>query len=314
MADLSQSLMVSAPAKLNLGLSVTTRRGDGFHEIETIMARIDLADSVEVTLVRVDRAAGTTSLPPGHEPVLDAGRQVSLKVVGPDLLTQAVPVDATNLVVKAAEGYLRLLGQDVTDGLHVHIELTKRVPVAAGLGGGSSDAAATLMALTRLLPAAIDVPALGLALGSDVPFFLTPWPAALARGRGERLSAIEVPAVDLVVVKPTFGVSAAEAYSLLAGFTPRLRAADIVTALAAGEEPGWRNALQPGVIRAYPEVRSVLAALKGAGLTGCIMSGSGSACFGVARSRAEAEDRAASIAAAAREAASGWLVLPASVA
>ncbi|HLU83236.1 MAG TPA: hypothetical protein VKZ43_07510, partial [Trueperaceae bacterium] len=149
MADLSQSLMVSAPAKLNLGLSVTTRRGDGFHEIETIMARIDLADSVEVTLVRVDRAAGTTSLPPGHEPVLDAGRQVSLKVVGPDLLTQAVPVDATNLVVKAAEGYLRLLGQDVTDGLHVHTELSKRVPVAAGLGGGSSDAAATLMALTR---------------------------------------------------------------------------------------------------------------------------------------------------------------------
>lgn len=152
--------------------------------------------------------------------------------------------------------------------------------------------------------------ALALELGSDVPFFLTPWRAAVARGRGERLTEIEVPALDLVVVKPPFGVSAAEAYSVLAGFTARLRAADIVAALEAGEEPGWRNALQPGVVRAYPELRGVLAVLKAAGLRGCIMSGSGSACFGVARSRTEAEAISAAIGAAE----SSWLVLAASIA
>lgn len=304
-------MTVSAPAKVNLGLSVTTRRGDGFHEIETIMARLDLADDLDVRLASSSIEGETHEPQDGSAPPWSVGLSVALAVAGSTWPTDtaAVPTDASNLVVRAATSYLRRLEAGRADGVHVHVDLTKRIPVAAGLGGGSSDAAAALVALSRLVPAQVDLPAVALSLGSDVPFFLTPWRAALARGRGERLSELDLPNLDLVLAKPPFGVSAAEAYSSLVGFTPRLRPAAIAAALAAGEEPGWRNALQPGVVRSYPAIRPVLAALNDAGLRGCIMSGSGPTCFGVAASRAHAEAVATQIGAAQPT----WRVLAASL-
>ena len=304
---------VSAPAKVNLGLAVIARRGDGFHELETVMARLDLADEIEIERLPAAARTGGREAP---------AERVELVVVD-ELGTGDVPTDATNLVTRAATAYLQWYdetrasatgygagGTDsagVTDGFAdghgLRVTLTKRIPIAAGMGGGSSDAAATLRGVAELLTGRESVPGqvaelhdLALRLGSDVPFFLLAAPAALARGRGERLTPLEVPTLHLVLAKPTFGVPVKEAYESLVGFTPRLRFSAIADALRRGDEPGWRNALQPGVVRRHPDLREVLTELKSNGLRGCIMSGSGSTCFGLAGDRAEAEAVAATVA------------------
>src|SRR5690606_27267931 len=153
----------------------------------------------------------------------------------------ATPQGADNLAVRAAEAYLAAW-REVTGAASpgVRLRLTKRVPVAAGLGGGSADAGATLRALANLLPADLDLAAFALRLGSDVPFFVLDVPAALAKGRGERLTPVEVPAAHLVLATPPLAVSAAEGYASLVGFSPRLRHEQALAALARGEEPGWR--------------------------------------------------------------------------
>lgn len=297
----SLRVTVAANAKVNLGLSVLARRGDGFHELETLMARLDLADEVDIELVGADVA---------RERGARSGPLVRLEVKG-DAAPVDLPTDARNLVVAAAEAYLaahrdalvRHGASAPEEPGSVRVVLTKRVPVAAGLGGGSSDAAATLRGLARLLPVpgtTEDVNGhlhdLAARLGSDVPFFLLDAAAALARGRGERLTPLTLPQLHLVLAKPPFGVPVSSAYRALVGFSPRLKVDAIVSALARGEEPTWRNGLQPGVLREYPTIREVIAALKESGLRGCIMSGSGSTCFGVARDRGEAESVATALA------------------
>lgn len=265
-----------AHAKVNLGLSVLARRGDGYHEIETLMARLSLADEV-----RVERA----------------GSGVVLAVEGADL-----PTDERNLATRAALRYLEAAG---AEGVGVTVRLRKRIPLAAGLGGGSSDAAAVLRALRVLVPAEVDVQRLGLALGSDVPFFLSDLPAALARGRGERLQPVTLPPLALVLAYPGEAVSAAEAYDALQSFTSRLPLDALLEKLRAGAEPGFVNALQPGVVRAHPRVREVIKALRAEGLRGVAMSGSGSCCFAVAADEPSAREAATRLAASHP----GWTVL-----
>jgi len=243
------ALRLRAHAKVNLGLSVLARRGDGFHEVETAMVRIDLHDVV--TLEPTDGAV--TLVRKGIE----------------------VPDGAANLAVRAAEAYLR--AARASGG--VRIGLDKRIPVAAGLGGGSSDAAAVLRGLASLMPAGVQTEPLARGLGSDVPFFLADVPAALARGRGERLEPVAVPPLRMLLIDPGVPVTAAEAYAALQSFTPRLRLEKILGRLERGEEPGLINGLQPGVVRAHPEIRAALDALRAAGLRGVLMSGSGSTCF-----------------------------------
>jgi 4-diphosphocytidyl-2-C-methyl-D-erythritol kinase len=250
-----------AHAKVNLGLSVLARRGDGYHEIESLMARVSLADDVRVTL---------------------RGKGPVLAVQGADL-----PTDDRNLALRAARRYLTAAG---AEGVGVAIELHKRIPVAAGLGGGSSDAAAVLRALRELVPADVDVERLALELGSDVPFFLAGHAAALARGRGERLEPVTLPTLALVLAYPGEAVTAAEAYGAVQSFTSRLGLAGLLEKLRAGAEPGFVNALQPGVVRAHPVVRETIRALRAEGLRGVSMSGSGSCCLAVASGRAEADD------------------------
>lgn len=265
-----------AHAKVNLGLSVLARRGDGYHEIETLMARVALADEIRVELT---------------------GGGVHVSVEGADL-----PTDERNLATRAA---LRYLEAAAMDGVGVSVRLRKRIPLAAGLGGGSSDAAAVLRALQALVPAGVDLERLGLALGSDVPFFLSGMAAALARGRGERLDAVTLPPLALVLSYPGEPVSAAEAYAALQSFTPRLPLESLVEKLRSGSEPSFVNALQPGVVRAHPRVREVIRALRAEGLRGVAMSGSGSCCFAVAPDAAAAADAAARLTAAHP----GWTVL-----
>lgn len=263
-----------AHAKVNLGLAVLARRGDGFHEVETLMARLDLADEVDVTLSDGPSGRVRLSLTPAPPPGAPVWFTASLA---------GLPTGDDNLSVRAASAYLRAweLATGETAPA-VEVALVKRVPVAAGLGGGSSDAAAVLAALEGELPANLELGDLAGRLGSDVPFFLAGWPAAVARGRGERLTQAAVPNLALVLAKPATTISAANAYAGLAGFTPRLKHEAALAALVAGDEPRWRNGLQTGVVRDHPEVREVLNALRDLGLKGVLMSGSGPTCFGVA--------------------------------
>jgi 4-diphosphocytidyl-2-C-methyl-D-erythritol kinase len=185
-------LTETAPAKLNLSLAITGRRADGFHELISLVASLELADTLEFT--------------PG----------------GPWRLTcddSALPVDGTNLVLKAAEAYRRHR-PDVVPG---HFHLRKKVPSGAGLGGGSSDAAAALRILDRTVAQPLGLGTLetiAAEIGSDCPYFVRGQPAVM-RGRGERLEAIPATAREalagrrVLVVKPPFGVPTPEAYGLL---------------------------------------------------------------------------------------------------
>lgn len=256
-----------APAKINLGLSVLRQRPDRYHELHSIFARLDVGDTLDI------RPSET----------------LALRVEGADL-----PTDSRNLVYRAARAYLDAAGV----GAGADIVLHKVLPLASGLGGGSSDAATTLRALSQLYPAEVDLPALALKLGADVPFFLL-GSAALVGGVGERLTPLKVPQVPLVLLNPGVEVSARDAYLWLdeaGGFTPELNVPAVLAALQAGEEVPYFNALQPEVVARHPAIAEALAALAAAGLHSPLMSGSGSTCFALAQSKEQAQEAAAALA------------------
>lgn len=252
---------VLAPAKVNLTLRVLARRPDGFHELSSLFAPISLADRLHVTV---------------------GGRRIRVRVPGrPELET------ADNLCAKAARAFAAETGLPAG----VDVVLEKRIPVAAGLGGGSTDAAAVLRCLARahgLRGGDPRIARAALAVGSDVPFFLRAVPA-LARGRGELLGpAPALPDLHLVVVKPPFGVSAGEAYRTLAS----LRAAGELPAGrdrpppaafpdAAAVARALHNDLEAAVVRLHPELEDLRSRLRKAGARGVLMSGSGSCVFGL---------------------------------
>ena len=262
-----------APAKLNLFLEVLGKRPDGYHEIESLMVTVDLCD----TLTFVDDPTG----------------RVTLTCDDPSL-----PTGPENLVVQAAERLRAATGTR----RGASIALAKAIPAQAGLAGGSSDGAATLVALDRLwnLSTPPDrLKALAGEIGSDVAFFLSP-PAAVCRGRGERVEPIELPeALHFVVICPTVGLSTAEVYrNLVVPDRPR-PVGPIVEALTRGDTAALGAALfnrlqdpaesmEPGLIR----IRAALDDLTPSPLTGALMSGSGSAYFGLARDREAAEEAA----------------------
>jgi 4-diphosphocytidyl-2-C-methyl-D-erythritol kinase len=265
------TLAASAHAKVNLGLGVIALRGDGFHELDTIFARLDLHDDL-------------TFEPAGSDFRLEAGvaEDLSRPLPGATLLQES-----DNLVLRAA----RLYQQETGCGGGT-FTLVKRIPLAAGLGGGSADAAAALLLLQRAYPAAADLAAMGRQLGSDVGFFLTGWQAARGRGRGERLSHLELPRRALVLANPGVSVSSGDAYRELQNFSRRLDPDTIRAGLEDFTEPRYVNALQSGVTRERPQIREVLMALRSAGLPGVLMSGSGATCFGLARDAEHAAETA----------------------
>ena len=262
-----------APAKVNLGLSVRAVRADGYHDLHTLLVPLQVGDDLTIapaaTLTLEVHASG------GH---------------GADL-----PTDDRNLVYRAARAYLDAAA--MTQG--AHLTLHKRLPVASGLGGGSSDAATTLMALARLYPAGLDLHTLARTLGADVPFFLL-GRAAVAEGTGEILTPLPVPRTPLVLVNPGVEVSARDAYLWLDAeetTTPPLDIDEVLATLADGRPVPYPNALQEPVAARHAPIRGALQALTDVGLRSPLMSGSGSTCFALAASEDAAHAAAQAIAA-----------------
>lgn len=273
----------AAPAKVNLGLHVLARRTDGFHRVESVLWPIGWADELRVAPAAVLRLSCS-------DPVL--------------------PTDRANLVVRAAEALAAWALRPATG----HLYLDKRVPYGAGLGSGSSDAAATLHLLARLW--GLDVPrnamhAIAASLGSDVPFFLDGVPA-LATGRGEIVHPLmEAPRLPyaLVVVVPPVHISTAEAYERVVpreGDRP-----DLPTLVGSLDLDRWQHELvndfQAPIEASYPVVADARRALMRAGAGYAALSGSGSAVFGLF-----ADSNAAQTAAedAAKRGERTWIELP----
>jgi 4-diphosphocytidyl-2-C-methyl-D-erythritol kinase len=255
-------LVSAAHAKLNLSLAITGRRADGFHELISLVAPIGLADSL----------------------TLDVGRPLGLTCDDASL-----PVDGSNLVLKAAAVYVKRRPSAPTG----HFHLTKKVPHGAGLGGGSSDAAAALRLLDQASgdPLGLEVlETLAAEVGSDCPFFVR-GQAAVMRGRGERLEVLPLAARDalagrkVVLVKPPFGVPTPEAYALLAKAGKYRPAAQAEAELAAWIAQPAADPSAPGNDLAAPVFAKNLAlpvgleSFRRATGVNWQMTGSGSACF-----------------------------------
>ena len=251
----------SAAAKVNLALEVLGRRADGYHEIVTVMQGVELCDRI----------------------VLEDVESLELRTKAP-----GVPTDASNLALRAALVLRDAAGID----RGVRITLDKRIPVAAGLGGGSTDAAAVLLGLNRLWNLRWPLARLteaAVLLGMDVPFFLRGG-TGFATGRGEVLEGMPGMALALVLVNPRFASSTVEAYGQLtpAMYTDGARARAVVTALRAKRVErvagSLYNVLEAAVAPVQPEIGRMKAALLSAGALGALMSGSGPTVFGIARS------------------------------
>lgn len=251
-----------AHAKLNLSLAVTGRREDGFHELVSLVHAIALADELDFE--------------PGGP----------FRLICDD---KTLPTDETNLVLRAALAYQKQVPFCPTGTFH----LRKRIPSGAGLGGGSSDAAATLRLLNRSIPQPLsedNLRSMAATIGSDCPFFISER-AAIMRGRGERLN--EIPKVSaqtlqrrrVLVVKPAFAISTPEAYGLLAQSGRYAVSADVEQSLQSwlqkpNRDPSFLgNTLEAAVFRKYIALPTALDKVSyRLGVT-FRMTGSGSACF-----------------------------------
>ncbi|HKB01610.1 MAG TPA: 4-(cytidine 5'-diphospho)-2-C-methyl-D-erythritol kinase [Gemmataceae bacterium] len=260
------TVRVLAPAKVNLFLEVLGKRANGYHDIATLMAAVDLTDELDF------RPSESGDL--------------SLTCDDPRLLT-----GPENLVLKAATRLRDSTG--CTAG--ATIRLAKRIPVAAGLGGGSSDAAATLVGLNELWKLGLSPAALarlGAEIGSDVPFFLSE-SAAWCTGRGEVVTPAPVGRpLDLVLVKPPEGLQTAEVYRRVRVPASPQDGAAARAALAAGDVEALgralHNRLQEPAFELAPTVADWHRRLQATSAAGCLVSGSGSCLFALCRSPAEA--------------------------
>ena len=254
------TITIRAHAKINLDLRVLGPRLDGYHELRTVYQTIALHDVIECV-----------------------SREGPLAI---ECDAAGVPLDGSNLVWRAADALWRALRRR-TPARDVLIRLQKNIPLQAGLGGGSADAAATLMALSRLWkvpvrPAQLtDVAA---TLGADVPFFLAGG-TALGLGRGDDIYPLpDLPRTHVVIVRPKFGVSTAEAYGWYDS-EPRRTVREPARRPLPEHWPEWafnlRNDLEPAVAGHHPTIGRIKQALMDAGAVVAAMSGSGSAVFGL---------------------------------
>jgi 4-diphosphocytidyl-2-C-methyl-D-erythritol kinase len=255
-----------APAKVNLFLRVLGKRPDGYHELSTLMQPVSVFDELQISV--------------------SEGEGIVVESNSPE-----APGGPENLAYRAASLFLQSTGLR----RRVEISVKKVIPVGAGLGGGSSDAATVLMALSEM--AGIWLPdgalmELAARLGSDVPFFILKGPA-LAAGRGERLKRARLPEFHYVLVNPGFHVSTAWVYSSLgltkAGENNNLLYSYEVPASREGLIEALVNDLEAVTARKYPEISGLKEMLMGKGAHGALMSGSGPTVFGVFYSRGEAE-------------------------
>lgn len=281
MKQQTSSLRLRAPAKINLFLNILGRRNDGYHELETLMQKVALYDELELHLT--------------DEP------GVRLRCSRADL-----PENRDNIAVQAAELFL---GKTDNSRQGVNILLKKNIPVAAGLGGGSSDAAAVLNGLDQLLRTHCPVEqraALAVQLGADIPFFIYDFPAALAEGIGERL--VSVPSLSnfrILLVNPGIPVSTKQTFADFSSAAEKiaLTAEQKAFSLPCSENNSRKtypkqtrkfsvpddlhNDLEPVTAERYSAVREIKNRLLADGAAGAMMSGSGSTVFGLFHQEAD---------------------------
>jgi 4-diphosphocytidyl-2-C-methyl-D-erythritol kinase len=246
---------LESPAKVNLRLEILKRREDGYHELRTILQKISLHDTLHFSLKKE--------------------RGIFITTQHPDL-----PVGKTNLVYRAAQSMLKRL--DYEGGVHINIE--KRIPLGAGLGGGSSNAATTLKALNQLFETNLSEKKLmemGLEMGADVPFFFCEG-AAVGSGIGERLRKIDLPLLWYVLIYPNFEVSTRWAYQ---NFMLTNRQVHINLHKFPRTPKGiFRilfNHLEEVVSKKYPQIGIMKKLLVSSGALGALMTGSGPTVFGL---------------------------------
>ncbi len=273
---MADTISENAPAKVNLALHVTGQRADGYHLLDTLVVFTATGDRIRIAPSDSD----------------------GFTVSGP--FAAAVPMDGSNLVVKARDLMRGIAGERA---FPVTIELEKNLPAAAGIGGGSSDAAATLRALNRLWRLALPTASLAqaaLPLGADLPMCVSAG-SLLARGIGEALTPVAgLPELEMVLVNPGVAVATPAAFRglrnrcnpPLSDLPRRPGFAAFVDWLAAA-----RNDLQTPALAVAPEIAGALAALHDSGAAFARMSGSGATCFGLYPSRHDAARAAAAIAA-----------------
>lgn len=264
---------IRAYAKINLLLSVGAKREDGYHELESVMQSISLFDQMSFARTQ----SGTIQL------------QCSRPYI---------PCDARNLAVRAASVFFAHTGISC-DGLQ--IDLQKNIPVGAGLGGGSSDAAATLRALNQLYDThltAMELESIASGIGADVAFCVRGG-ARLARGIGERLSpAPALPNIPVLLVKPAFPVSTPKAYAAFDAYEPQQApdTAAMLNALKSGSVQKicslLGNSLEAPVCAMHPQILEIKSALMDNGAQGALMSGAGSTVFALFRSFSAARQAA----------------------
>lgn len=271
-----------SPAKINLFLAVTGRRADGYHDLVSVAAPLDFGDELQAEESRIQNSAS---------------RRFGLVCDDAE-----VPVDGNNLVLKAAQAFAAATGWKGG----ANFKLTKRIPPGAGLGGGSSNAVATLRALNRLSGAALggaELAEIAATLGADCALFLANAPVIM-RGRGERIAALPAPAVArmrgrrVLLFKPGFGISTAWAYGRMASsfakatavkaetYWPVAQAEARLAAWVGGHAPVEEllaNNMEGVAFAKYPALPVLLAKLRREFGLAAQMSGSGSACFALLR-------------------------------
>ena len=261
--DKISCLSLRAPAKINLFLKILNRRPDGYHEIESLMQKIDLFDNLHFS---------------------KQGATISLSC--PDT---PLPEDEGNLVYRAAQAFFTATG--IKAGIKIVLE--KKIPLAAGLGGGSSDAAAVVIALNRLFNTGLDrkrLSEIARPLGADVEFFVQDCSAALATGIGDRIQKVDpLAGFTILLVNPGFGVSTKwvyENFPLTSSSNPYILARDRnMGKMLQDSFPGFieklGNDLEAVTIKRYPEIAAIKKELKMAGAAASLMSGSGPTVFGL---------------------------------
>lgn len=268
------ALKKKSHCKVNLLLNILGKRPDGFHELETIFQPVNYCD--DLTFERGG-----------------AGIQLSCS-------DTALPCDSKNLVYRAADKFIA--AAKVSGGVRIHLE--KKIPMAAGLGGGSGNAAATLLALNELYgsPLALEtLHEIAATLGSDINFFLQEKPA-LAMGRGEKVQSVEsFPALEgkaFILIHPGFGISTPWAYQNLARFPEALngrvgRAKDLIAKLQTDDwkaiTPALYNSLEAPAFEKFPILKMYQEFLLANGALASLMSGSGSTTFAIAKNVSAAE-------------------------
>lgn len=257
-------LILESPAKVNLRLEVLSKREDGYHEIRTLFQKISLSDTLFFALRRRKGIRIITSHP-------------------------VLPTNRKNLVHQAAQSMIER--SDYDGGVEVKIE--KRIPLGAGLGGGSSNAATTLKALNQLLNTNFtrgELMEVGMKIGADVPFFLFGG-AAIGTGIGEKLRKIELPVLWFLLIYPNFEVSSRWAYQnlILTKTKYRINLQKLLKS-PRGIVSVLLNDLEEVVSRTYPEINLIKDMLVSAGAKGALMTGSGPTVFGIFNSEKEAAE------------------------